>query len=537
MAATSPRDHQAIEEAKKDETMQAGRISRRDCVEAALLALSLVVSSFALQGHLGIGLADEGYLWYGSWRTAAGELPMREFAAYDPGRYFWTAAWGSLFGHGIIGLRLSAALFQALGLTLGLLVLRQCTRSRLVFLLGGPLLLVWMYPREKVFESSLAMAAVYFGVGLLRNRSISWHFAAGCFVGIAAFFGRNHGLYASLALGAIALLAWQRDGRTETGARVASLVAGTGLGYSPMILLWLAAPGFFEGFIGSIAWRFEYGATNIARPVPLPLTADFGDRNVADVWTAVSTGLLFLLAPLVSISVLLLASPRRMRTGSSFDIPLVACIVSIPYLHHAFSRADLVHLAGSIHPFLLATLTLPFLSRTLIPRIACAALLALVAMASLTTVVRMSPAWQHYTLPATKWSQIEIGGDSLTVRGRNARLIESVRRISDEQIPAEESIFIAPFWPGLYPILGRRAPVKELIMLSIEPARRQHKMIGELDARNVNWALLSDWSPEGRSDLSFENSHSLVWSHLDTHFEPADVPGLLSTAQLLRRVR
>jgi hypothetical protein len=79
--------------------------------------------------------------------------------------------------------------------------------------------------------------------------------------------------------------------------------------------------------------------------------------------------------------------------------------------------------------------------------------------------------------------------------------------------------------------------VKELFLLSMESASRQREMIRELEAQNVNWALLSDWSPEGRSDLRFESSHPLVWSYLETHFEPTGVPGLPSDAQLLRRIR
>ena len=38
-------------------------------IGVALLAVLLVSISFALQAHLFLNLLDEGFLWYGTWRT------------------------------------------------------------------------------------------------------------------------------------------------------------------------------------------------------------------------------------------------------------------------------------------------------------------------------------------------------------------------------------------------------------------------------------------------------------------------------------
>ncbi len=93
-----------------------------------LLAIVLTGSSFALQGRQGINLADEGYLWYGAQQTAHGKVPLRDFDAYDPGRYYWSAAGMHLFGEGLVALRFSETLFQLLGLWVGLLAAsRVCT--------------------------------------------------------------------------------------------------------------------------------------------------------------------------------------------------------------------------------------------------------------------------------------------------------------------------------------------------------------------------------------------------------------------------
>lgn len=46
---------------------------------------------FFLMGHIGFDLADEGFYWYGAQRVVHGGVPLRDFQAYDLGRYFYTA--------------------------------------------------------------------------------------------------------------------------------------------------------------------------------------------------------------------------------------------------------------------------------------------------------------------------------------------------------------------------------------------------------------------------------------------------------------
>src|SRR5438105_3497367 len=111
-----------------------------------LLSALLVVLFFLLQGDIGLNLADEGFLWYGTIRTALGDIPIRDFQSYDPGRYYWGALWFKVLrSDGIMALRMSQAIFQFLGLSLALLLLRRVLSSWLALVVAGGVLLLWMF--------------------------------------------------------------------------------------------------------------------------------------------------------------------------------------------------------------------------------------------------------------------------------------------------------------------------------------------------------------------------------------------------------
>ncbi|MBW2284028.1 MAG: hypothetical protein JRF65_05435 [Deltaproteobacteria bacterium] len=506
----------------------------KDPIKALLLAFGLAGTWFWIQGDLLLNLADEGFLWYGTWQTSLGGVPMRDFHAYDPGRYYWVSGWSVLFGTGIMGMRAAVVLFQATGLFFGLLALRRVIRPWWGLAMAGALLVVWMYPSHKMFGHSLAMAAVYFGVLLLEKPSLLRHFAAGIFVGVAAFFGRNHGLYSFAAFLALILLIRVKWDRERLFQRLAVWGAGISVGYSPMLLMCVLVPGFFDSLVDSIVFFFRIKATNLPLPVPWPWTVDFSGANRTAAASSFSTGLLYLILPLFYAGFgLYFIFSRKEMTGR--QRLLAACIlVGALYLHRSFSRASVSFLAQGIHPFLMGAVSLPFLARKGLTKTLSWALLTLVAVLTWFSVVTVSPYYRMASAAEGSFAELKVSGSRLGVYRSTAELVRSVERIH-ARVGAEERLLIAPHWPGFYPLLKQASPLWETYFLFPETTDRQMRMIRRMDTEKVNWVILGDVPLDGWEDLRFQNTHGLLWQHIMANFEPVPAEGLPWNYQLLKR--
>ncbi|OWT74972.1 MULTISPECIES: hypothetical protein [unclassified Achromobacter] len=497
-----------------------------------------VLISFLWQGNKEFSLWDEGFLWYGVQRVLLGEVPIRDFMAYDPGRYYWSAALVGLFGNqGIIGVRAAAAVFQALGLAVGLFLVAQSTKNKsrsetIFWLLSSVTFLAWMFPRHKIFDISVSIFLVGVLTHLINKPIPKRYFIAGGCVGLAAVFGRNHGLYG--AVGSLGVIAWIRiKHHPHPGFIKATAIWGVGvlLGFLPIILMALLVPGFAIAFWESVRFLLEQNATNLPLSVPWPWTINFAAMSVADAARSVLTGLLFMGTLVFGVLAIAAAEWQRAR-GKSVPPALVAtAFLAFPYAHFAFSRADISHLAQGIFPLLIGCMVLLSQARGKIKW----PLAVVLCAASVWLTFLYQPGWQCST--SKQCVTVEISGSELQVARGTANDIDLLRHLAAEYAPNGQTFIAAPLWPGAYALLQRKAPMWEIYALFPRSKAFEKSEIERIEASKPGFALIFDLPLDGRDDLRFKNTHPLINQYIQNHYhllpKSGDPPYQIYTARSL----
>lgn len=510
----------------------------------AALAAAITALVFVLQAHVGLAPQEEGYLWYGVEAVGRGEWPMRDFRSYDPGRYLWCAAWEHVFGHGILGLRAACAAFAWLGLTAGLLVARRVLPSRAWLVPAGLVIALWQFPAWRPFESSLSLMATWLALLLFESPNARRSFACGIFTGIAAFFGRNHGLYAGAAFVLVHVLALVAErARPRTGAqrelhvvrRFAALAGGTLLGYAPMLALVALVPGFGRAFVDSIFFFVGREGLNIPYPATWPWTVDFGRLAGVELAAAIALSLVFVayvagyaLATLVAL---------RGKLGRLVRTPAIvaALCVGLPYAHHVSERSDIHHVAESVHPLLLCVLALAAAAGARRARLASGLALTLLLAISALAIGTEQPLGRRWLARDTPRAFVafDANGTELSVDGVVAQRLAAVRARVEQEVPRDAKLLLSTKLLVLYPLLDRRAPVWDVYPSWRADQEYEQRMLDELSS--VDWAFLQDLPVGGIEEKRFANTYPGVWRRLQQDYERIATPELPENFLFLRR--
>lgn len=518
--------------------------------DAVLITAVLLALSYLFWVRIGLSVADLGQLWYGTIQTALGEVPMRDFQSYDPGRYYWGALWFKILrSDGIMALRFSGLAFQFIGMVLGLSVLRRrVLKTWWTLAAAGLVIWVWLGGHESV----IILSAVYFAVLLTEQPSHRRHFIAGVFVGITAFFGRNHGLYCAVAFSALILFVWLRIDRRNLPIRICLWLLGVLVGYLPMLVMIVLIPGFFHAVIEGIKFNF-YVARRLPLPVPWPWRPDYSRLSWDDSALAFVVGMLYVIVPIsYVVGGIHLLTTRR---GLQRKTVLIACVfVGLAFLDYTFSRASIDYLAMTIWPALIGLLALPAAFDQRYKRVLTIGAWAFIIIVSRATVWRggliakalpltvqanavarhgdIDLAYQEHGFVRTN-----IRGDDLWIDMATAKTINEVKELVRQKVAPDEDILIAPYWPGFYPILRKKSPVWENYFLLPQPRMKQEEMINDLERKNVNWAIVEDPPLDGRDELRFSNTHAYMWQYLMENFERVDTDLLPADFQLRHRTK
>lgn len=484
------------------------------------LAGVLVYLSFIWQGATGYNLSDEGFLWYGVQRVLAGEVPLRDFMAYDPGRYYWSAALLKLAGaNGILALRAAVALFQAIGLGAALWMIMAAGRGRqLAYLvLCGFTLLLWMWPRHKLFDVTLSILLIAALRYLVQQPDARRYFVTGLCVGLAAVFGRNHSMYGALAsAGVIAWLSLRRRAGPSLLRGGALWALGVVVGFAPVLLMLVFVPGFSQGFWNSILLLFEAGATNLSLPVPWPWKVQWAGQAPGDALRAVLIGLFFV--ALLVYGGLAIAWVVRKKWRNEFVEPVLVAtaFLALPYAQYAFSRADIGHLAQNIFPLLLGCLALLAAQ----PRQVKWPLAMLLCAASVWVIFVYHPGWQ--ARQSGQWTALELSSERLLVDPDTANNVSLLRSLEHRYAPDGRALAAMPLWPGAYASLGRKAPVWDIYPLFPRSARVEQAEIERMKQARTSVVLVLDVALDGREELRYQHTHPLTYRYLLDGFTRID---------------
>lgn len=439
---------------------------RRIALLSLLVGIASSVVWFFLAGHIGFDLADEGYLWYGAQRMLHGEMPIRDFVAYDLGRYVYVAAFlSAIQDTGLMTTRVAA--YSLIGLLVALTVFivvdgtktdEGTTPGRVLFIVAvAALAVLWVYPYYKVFDhvaSVLVVLAVY--VLMVRRTGLAWHLLGIC-VGVIAMIGRNHGIYgvAASVLAFVVLMVSPCPDKPDV-KNVGAWILGILVGYLPMFGAMLFVEGFGKSFVSGVLEMLRVGETNLARPVPWPWKLDIAHQGMVMSLQPMAEGFGFLL--LLAFPIFGAAYLFRNKSIEPRNAAFAAAwCVALPYVHYAFSRADATHLGLSVYPVLIGLLTLKL---KLNARIALASMLVLYTA----TVLFESPPINYRLTSDKQWKTIKVRNDAIIVWNNEAQYFSRLIGLIEEHA-AEGSFLALPDMTSLHAIYETRMPIHSLYVI------------------------------------------------------------------------
>lgn len=464
---------------------------------------------------------DEGYLWYGALRTREGLLPLRDFRSYEPGRYWWVAAFMAFAGPGLGSVRAAALLFYVGGVAAALAGLRLCGMELPALGLVTVLLFAWAYPVYKLFEPALLLFGFFAAVlMILHPGAISAVLAGGIF-GIAAVFGLNYGLYLGLALGYIGLAALTKASGIDAVDFVVAGLAGVALGSAPLWLTALCSPAFsrtlYRRRVRAVVAR---GTSNLPLPIPWPW------RPLPRLWRGYPRAArelgrgLFVAMPVLGLGavVWILVSPWPVIAANAGWLAAGAILSCA--LHHPLSRADYIHLCQ----------TMPLL-------VVCVAALCGPGWLGVLGPAVLLGWGAGALIPGMPWAALRAPPGPVPPLGKRLeRLIAALRDLQARHLQAGESLLALPLLVAVYPLMGLRSPVYDTFCVYPAGDEDQDRMLQEIEASGVRLAVILDTDLDGREDLRFSQTHPRIWAHLNTHFDRLPgVPQLADHHFFLRR--
>lgn len=497
---------------------------RRRALVALVCGFSVSAVWFLLTWRYGFDLSDEGFYWYGVQRVLNGEVPLRDFMAYDIGRYYWAGAFAWALGaDGLFAVRLAAAAFQAVGVAIGVFLCLLASRKGALFewfvaIAVACVLVLWVRPYYKSFDHATSALVVAMLFVLLKSVMPTAWLGAGVCLGFAAVMGRNHGLYGAVA--AIFIVTFLLV-RTNSPRSVLGLcgwfLAGVFLGFLPNLLMAGLVDGFAVAFVESVLSVFKTGA-NVPLPLPWPWKIETEDVGVLLKVSEHMVGVGFLALFLLPVAGACYLSFRRFEIKDDATRVLFASIAAaIPYIHYAVSRADLTHLTLAIYPSLIGLMAVIAAGGVLRAGVFGGALM----VSSVLTFVNENAFLSQHLIRPTLVDTVVDGERMWVAKGTYYRL-QSVSTALKVVLGPETRFLAIPNMPGIHAIFRMKMPIWEIYPLFRRDQPFELREIARMEEEPPALLLLSDHALDGVEDMRFSKMHPLTYDWFNEHYYVSD---------------
>ncbi len=508
-------------------------------------AAFLVAAVHYLHNDISLDFGDEGFLWYGARHVLLGRVPIRDFQAYDPGRYYWCAALFKLWRDGVMPLRLACGAFQFAGLVFGLLALRRVVKSWPSLFFAGLFASLFMLLPCRYFTAVLPLIAVFFAVRLAEQPSCRRYAEAGACVGVLSWFSLNHAFYilASFVLLSVYLRikGFARAGKREAASFGAGILAGC----LPWIVSFALFPGFAAAYLET--WKaavhaFGAGKMQVSLAVPWPWAVSWRaiaaelpsfHARVLEYANRVSIGCLFLFVASCYLAAVPAAARLRRLEGPARALFAASLCVGTAYLGHICARRDLLYLGEGIFPVFAGLLSAASLVRAPFQKAFRAALVLFLVLGCLSAGLRSAIVFK--TMAPKQWmTPYAVGKDKIWLTSDRAEYIDRFLALL-ERYAGREPIFLSPLLPALYCLRDQESPVYELYFHIPPPPGMEEKEIRQLEEKKVDWAVLANLQIEERREHTFSRSHPRLWDYFLKNFEYVTNEGLYPGYFLMKR--
>jgi len=488
---------------------------------ACVSVVSVVAVFFMLTWDYQFSMADGNFYRYGVQRVLAGDIPIRDFYAYDPLRYYWTAGLVKIVGvESVFMVRLGGWLFFTFPVVLIVRHVLEVTKKNWVQQIAisislASLFVVWNLSAHKAFDVAASLWIILLLLYLQRSRALKNWFFCGFLLGFIALIGRNHGLYGTISvLILFGIMAGSKPGGQLSFEKISTFIAGGIVGYLPNLIALVFVDGYGVAFIDTIRLLIAESRTNLALPVPWPWLVDFAGAGVilgSSLWVLG----LFFVAVLVYPPFMTLVVLRKGKTlPENTKALLIASILGgLVYLHYIFSRADYQHLALGIYPLIfgISVLVLSVNSRLKI-----LSLWALTAASVFALSIKMS----YFTALAYGYQtvQLELGNEKINVYAPIEETFKPLILLTSNMKAGGYSFLALPHLMGLHAIHKQHMIVHNIYPIWPSLGDEEARDIGRIDSFRPDFIIISNHPMDDSEDHRFNVIRSKTFQWIEQNY-------------------